>query len=97
LTWSRQWCQDRGWQDWPQIFGQYVTPSEQDLTRRPHLRTMLLVQAPVRLDDLPAAPDSPDRRLEQTARRAVTVLTRELDELLRPMIGQIEAGVPTGS
>ena len=34
--------------DWPQLFGQYVGPSEQDLTRSPHLRASLLVEAPVR-------------------------------------------------
>jgi hypothetical protein len=100
LTWTKQWCRDRGWRDWPQLFGQYVPPSEQDLTRSPHLRASLLVQAPVRLDDLPAAPDGPDRpdgELEQTARRAVTVLVRELNELLTPMVGQLDAGVPADS
>jgi hypothetical protein len=97
LTWTKQWCRDRGWRDWPQLFGQYVPPSEQDLTRNPHLRASLLVQAPVRLDDLPAAPDGPDGELEQTARRAVTVLVRELNELITPMIGQLEAGVPADS
>jgi hypothetical protein len=94
LTWTKEWWRDRGWRDWPQLFGQYVVPSEQDLTRSPHLRALLLVEAPVRLDDLPAAPDGPDGELEQTARRAVTVLVRELNELLTPMIGQLEAGVP---
>jgi hypothetical protein len=97
LTWTKEWWRDRGWRDWPQLFGQYVPPSEQDLTRSPHLRALLLVQAPVRLDDLPAAPDGPDGELEQTARRAVTVLVRELNELLTSMIGQLEAGVPADS
>jgi hypothetical protein len=97
LTWSKEWWRDRGWRDWPQLFGQYVPPSEQDLTRSPHLRAMLLVQAPVPLDDLPAAPDGPNDELEQSARRAISVLVRELDELFTPMIGQLEAGVPAGS
>lgn len=97
LTWTKEWWRDRGWRDWPQLFGQYVPPSEQDLTRSPHLRALLVVEAPVRLDDLPAAPDGPDGELEQTARRAVTVLVRELNELLTPMIGQLEAGVPADS
>jgi hypothetical protein len=95
LTWTRQWCRDRGWRDWPQLFGQYVPPTDQDLTRSPHLRALLFVEAPLRLDDLPPAPDGPDDALEQTSRRAVTVLVRELNELLDPMIGQLEAGVPT--
>jgi hypothetical protein len=94
LTWTKEWWRDRGWRDWPQLFGQYVPPSEQDLTRSPHLRGLLLVEAPVRLDDLPPAPDGPDGELEETARRAVTVLVRELNDLLTPMIGQLEAGVP---
>jgi hypothetical protein len=58
---------------------------------------VLLVQAPVRLDDLPAAPDGPTGEVEQTARRAVTVLVRELNDLLSPMISQLEAGIPAGS
>jgi hypothetical protein len=95
LTWTRQWCRDRGWRDWPQVFGQYVPPSEQDLTRSPHLRALLYVEAPVPLDDLPAAPDSPSDDVAKAARRAVTVLVREFNELLTPMIGQLESGVPT--
>jgi hypothetical protein len=97
LTWTRQWGRDRGWRDWPRLFGQYVPPSEQDLTRSPHLRALLVVQAPVRLDDLPPAPDGPDGDVESIARRAVTVLARELNDLLAPMVGQLEAGVPTDS
>lgn len=94
LTWSLQWTRDNGWRDWPRVFGQYVSPSERDLTRSPHLRSMLLVEAPLPLTDLPAAPDGPDADLEQTARRAVTVVTRHLNDLLTPMIGQLDAGVP---
>ncbi len=97
LTWTKQWQRDRGWQDWPQLFGQYTTPSERDLTRRPHLRAVLQVEAPVPLDDLPPAPDGPDGTVAHVARRAVTVLARELNELLAPMIGQLEAGAPADS
>jgi hypothetical protein len=98
LTWSRQWGRDRGWRDWPQLFGQYVAPSEQDLTRSPHLRASLLVQAPVRLDDLPPAPEGPDSNdVEQLAHRAVTVLVRELNELLNPIVDQLEADIPADS
>jgi hypothetical protein len=53
------------------------------------------VEAPIRLDDLPPAPDGHDDALEQAARRALTVLVRELNELLDPMIDQLEAGVPS--
>lgn len=98
LTWSRQWGRDRGWRDWPQLFGQYVTPSEQDLTRSPHLLGSLLVQAPVRLHDLPPAPDGPDSDdLEREAGRAVAVLVRELNELLGPIVDQLEMDVPAAS
>jgi hypothetical protein len=98
LTWSRQWDRDRGWRDWPQLFGQYVAPSEQDLTRSPHLRASLLVQAPVRLDDLPPAPEGPDTDLvEQAARRAVAVLVRELNDLLNPIVDQLDQGIPADS
>lgn len=95
LTWSRQWNRDRGWRDWPQLFGQYVAPSEQDLTRAPHLRASLLVQAPVRLDDLPPAPDGPaDGDVARAASRAVAVLVRELSDLLDPIVDQLEAELP---
>jgi hypothetical protein len=91
LTWSRQWDRDRGWRDWPQLFGQYAPPSERDLTRSPHLRASLLVQAPVRLDDLPPAPERPGGDVDQVARRSVAVLVRELNELLDPIVAQLEA------
>jgi hypothetical protein len=97
LTWSRQWGRDRGWRDWPQLFGQYVAPSDQDLTRSPHLRASLLVQAPVRLDDLPPAPEGPGGDVEGAARRAVTVLVRELNELLDQIVDQLETDIPADS
>jgi hypothetical protein len=59
LSRTKTWCRDRGWRDWPQLFGQYAPPSERDLTRAPHLRASLLIQAPVPLDRLPPAPAGP--------------------------------------
>ena len=93
LTWTKQWQRDRGWRDWPQLFGQYTTPTDQDLTRSPHLRALLRADGPVPLDDLPPAPDGPDDSVAPAARRAVAVLARELNVLLAPLIGQLEAGV----
>ena len=58
---------------------------------------MLQVEAPLPLDDLPPAPDGPDDSVALIARRAVAVLARELNDLLAPMIGQLEAGVPADS
>jgi hypothetical protein len=97
LTWTRQWCRDRGWRDWPQLFGQYVPPSEQDLTRSPHLRACLQVQAPVRLDDLPPAPAGEGDEVSQRAQLAVAVAVRELNDLISPMVQQLEAGLPASS
>ena len=97
LTSSRQWWRDRGWRDWPRRFGQFVQPTEEDLSRRPHLRASLLVEAPVPLDDLPPAPDGPADDVEEKARRALTVVTRELDALLAPMIDQLESYQPFGA
>jgi hypothetical protein len=94
LTWSRQWWRDRGWRDWPEVFGQFTHPSERDLARSPHLRASLLVQAPLPLDGLPAAPDGPEADVDGAAARAVTVLVRELNELLTPVVGQLEHGQP---
>ena len=94
LTWTMQWWRDRGWRDWPQLFGQYVPPSEQDLTRSPHLRASLLVQAPVRLDDLPPAPPGPGDEVSRRAQLAVAVVVRELNDLISPVVQQLEAGLP---
>jgi hypothetical protein len=94
LTWTRQWGRDRGWRDWPQLFGQYVPPSEQDLTRSPHLRASLLAQAPVRLDDLPPAPAGSGDDVPRRAQLAVAVLVREINDLLWPLVDQLEAGLP---
>jgi hypothetical protein len=94
LTWTRQWWRDRGWRDWPQLFGQFVPPAEQDLTRSPHLRASLLAQAPVRLDDLPPAPAGPGGDPPQRAQLAVAVIVRELNELLAPVVDQLDAGLP---
>jgi hypothetical protein len=95
LSQARTWCRDRGWRDWPQLFGQYAPPSEQDLTRAPHLRASLLVQAPVPLDRLPPAPAGPADDAPRAARRAVAAVIRELNDLLTPMISQLERPTPT--
>ncbi|MGC4855424.1 hypothetical protein ACLQ24_19035 [Micromonospora sp. DT4] len=97
LTWSKQWQRDRGWHDWPRLFGQFTTPTEQDRTRRPHLRALLQVDAPLPLDGLPPTPDGPDDHVPAAAHRAVVVLARELNDLLAPVIGQLDSGVPAGS
>jgi hypothetical protein len=72
------------------LFGQYLPPSEQDLTRAPHLRASLLIQAPIPLDRLPPAPAGPAQDAPGTARRAVAAVARELSDLLAPMIEQLE-------
>jgi hypothetical protein len=94
LTWTREWWRDRGWRDWPEVFGQFTHPSDQDLVRGPHLRTSLLVQAPLPVDGLPPAPAGPDADIEGDAARAVTFLVRELNELLTPVVRQLEYGQP---
>ncbi|MFI6783236.1 hypothetical protein [Micromonospora sp. NPDC050276] len=49
------------------------------------------------LGDLPPTPGGPDDDVATAARRAVVVLARELNDLLAPMIGQLDAGVPADS
>lgn len=88
LTASREWWHDRGWQGWPEIFGQFVEPAEQDRAKIPYLRTTLLVDVPVPLDGLPAAPDQPEG-MEKAARRAVAVLVRELNDILAPILRRL--------
>ncbi|HEY9524800.1 MAG TPA: hypothetical protein VIR33_16305 [Thermopolyspora sp.] len=91
ITWPRDWWRDLDWQDWPEVFGQFVEPAERDLAKVPYLRASLLVEAPVPLADLPAAPDGPGQDVEGTARRAVIVLVKELNELISPIIRQLDA------
>ncbi|WP_308169508.1 hypothetical protein [Acrocarpospora catenulata] len=90
LTASRAWWQDRGWHGWPEIFGQYVEPAERELSKIPYLRPVLLVDAPLPLDDLPPAPDGPDEGLTESAHRALLVLVRELNALVEPIITQLD-------
>jgi len=94
LTWSKQWARDRGWRDWPQVFGQYVLPTPRDIAASPHLRASLNVEAPLPLEGLPVPPDEPDeRRVEALAQRAVTVLVRALDDLLHPLVTQLDGEI----
>jgi hypothetical protein len=95
LTRARQWTRDRGWRNWPQLFGQYVIPTERDLARVPHLRAQLTVEAPIPIDDLPCTPEHRDDRVEHAARHAVVVIVRELNELLGPMLSQLDSDAPT--
>ncbi len=94
LSRNKTWCRDRGWRDWPQLFGQFALPSGRDLARAPHLRASLAIQAPVPLDRLPPAPAGPADDAPETARRAVAAVVRELNELLAPMISQLDAATP---
>ncbi|MBC6459591.1 hypothetical protein [Actinomadura sp. HBU206391] len=96
LTSSRHWWRDRGWRDWPQMFGQYLDPTDQDQARGPFLRTTLLIDAPVPLGALPTAPDAPSKALADTAELAVSVLVKELNELLNPVIHQLETAQAPG-
>ncbi|HEY0536727.1 MAG TPA: hypothetical protein VGD53_00090 [Actinoallomurus sp.] len=96
LTASREWWRDRGWRDWPQTFGQYLEPTDRDLTRSPFLRTTLLIDAPIPLGALPPAPNGPSDTLADTARLAVAVLVKELNELLNPIIRRLEIAPAPG-
>ncbi|WP_214321928.1 hypothetical protein [Nonomuraea sediminis] len=89
LTRSRTWWRDRGWQGWPETFGQYVEPTQQDLARSPFLRATLLVEVPVPLADLPPEPEGPHDAVEQSAERALVVLVRELNDLINPILAQL--------
>lgn len=71
-----------------------VAPWPEGLTRAPHLRASLMVQAPIPLDRLPPAPAGPAQDAPGTARRAVAAVVRELNDLLVPMIGQLETAAP---
>lgn len=92
LTTTRAWWRDRGWRGWPELFGQFVQPSDQDLSRNPHLRATLLVEAPLPLDGLPATPEpgtGPDD-VAAAAERAVAVLVRDLSDLVGPVLQQLD-------
>ncbi|HEX2315911.1 MAG TPA: hypothetical protein VHJ17_19350 [Thermomonospora sp.] len=90
LTVSREWWRDRGWRDWPQTFGQFLAPSAEDVSKSPHLRGVLLVDTPVPLDRLPAAPEGPHADVEGAARHAVAVMVKELNDLVDPILRRLE-------
>lgn len=90
LTVSRTWWRDRGWHGWPEVFGQFVVPAEEDLTKIPYVRPVLLVDAPLPLDDLPPAPEGPGDEAAEAARRAIVVLVRELNALVGPILDQLD-------
>ena len=90
LAASRVWRQDRGWRGWPETFGQFLAPSQQELSRVPHARPVLLVDAPLPLAGLPPVPDQAGPELPDLAERTVTVLVREIDALLAPMVARLE-------
>ncbi|KAA9158108.1 hypothetical protein FPZ12_023690 [Amycolatopsis acidicola] len=96
LDWPRDWCRDENWQDWPDLFGQFVHPAERDIAKMPYLRASVLVEAPVPFTDLPPAPEHADQDVPGAARRAVSVLVRQLDALLTPIVEKLEtrAGAP---
>lgn len=87
---SRAWCQDRGWQGWPEIFGQFVEPADADLVKIPFIRPVLLVDVPIPLTDLPPTPDAPDQHLAGTAQRTLLVVVRELNLLLAPVLAALD-------
>lgn len=89
LTVARDWTRDRGWQGWPELFGRFVDPAREDIARFPHLRTTLRVDAPLPLDNLPPAPHGPDTTVVDVARRALTVVVSEMNQLLNPILERL--------
>lgn len=89
LRGSQAWTQDRGWRGWPETFGQFLAPSQEELSRVPHLRSTLTAEAPLSFAELPKLPDSPGPELPDLAERTVSVLVRELNDLLAPMVTQL--------
>jgi hypothetical protein len=91
---SKAWWHDRGWQEWPQVFGQFVEPAQRDLAKYPFIRPVLHVDVPVPLDNLPVTPDRPDQTLAATAHHALMSVMRELNRFLGPVITQLEGVTP---
>ena len=89
LTGSRAWTQDRGWRGWPETFGQFLAPSAEELSRVPHLRSTLTAEAPLPLTDLPRIPEDAGPELPDLGERTVTVLVRELNDLLAPLVTRL--------
>jgi hypothetical protein len=94
LSVSKAWWHDRGWQEWPQVFGQFVEPAQRDLAKYPFIRPVLHMDVPVPLDNLPATPDGPDDTLAATAQRALSCIVRELNRFLAPVVAQLEGVTP---
>ena len=87
---QRVWQRDRGWRGWPEAFGQFVSPTDHDLARAPHLRSSLRIDAPLPLDGLPPAPAGPADEVAPAAARAVAAVVRALDELVDPLVARLD-------
>jgi len=96
LSASKAWWHDRGWQDWPQVLGQFVEPAQRDLAKYPFVRPVLHLDVPVPLDALPATPDGPDDALGATAQRALAGVVRELNRIVGPIVAQLDSLPPSG-
>ncbi|MBL7489352.1 hypothetical protein I6A60_12610 [Frankia sp. AgB1.9] len=89
LSASRAWEHDRGWRDWPQVFGQFVEPSSEKTAAHPYLRAVLLAQTPLPVAELPPLP-AHDKDIPQHAERAVSVIVRELNDQLNPILRSLD-------
>jgi hypothetical protein len=94
LSASKAWWHDRGWQEWPQVFGQFVEPAQRDLAKYPFIRPVLHLDVPVPLEGLPVTPEGPDEALVSTAQSALVSVMRELNRFLAPVIAQLEEVTP---
>jgi hypothetical protein len=91
LSASQAWWQDRGWQQWPQVFGQFVEPAQRDLAKYPFIRPVLHLDIPVPVDNFPTTPEGPDETLPATARSALSTVVREVNRFVGPVIAQLES------
>ncbi|RZS43661.1 hypothetical protein EV193_102642 [Herbihabitans rhizosphaerae] len=92
LAVSKTWWRDRGWRGWPELFGQFVEPTDRDLAASPHIRTSVLIEAPLPLDGL-AVPENPYDSVADKAELSVAALVRSLNDLLVPVVDAMESAV----
>jgi hypothetical protein len=93
LAASSSWQGDPLWRDWPTESWpdqRYLEPSEEDVAAAPYLLTCAELHVTVPTMSLPAAPAGPREWVEEAARQAVAAVAQALNEIVGPVLAQLE-------
>jgi hypothetical protein len=79
------------WWGWPEELGTFYVPEGSDLAKRSFATTVTKLMFLVPVDGLPMPPSGPQNDAGEVARRALAVLVPVVDEVVAPIIRQVES------